>query len=145
MNIQNKLSKLFEENQKLNIIIPDSVNDEQKIFINEVIKYIKNYLNIPSFPTIIFTDDRSIAEMTTGSYIPDEDTLYVYIKNRALCDYLKTLAHELTHYKQHIENRIPENLNGRDENLEAEANIEAGNIIYDFAHLDDKNQKIYEL
>lgn len=144
-DIQNKLFKLFENEEKIKLNIPEFIEPEKHPYISNCLSYIKNHLNLKQLPNIEFMNNRNEIPMTTGSFIPENNTVYVYIKNRALCDYLKTLAHELTHYKQYVENRIPEDIQERDENLESEANTEAGNIIYNFAHMNDENQKIYDL
>jgi Zn-dependent peptidase ImmA (M78 family) len=123
----------------------NNIPNNHKEFVEPFIHFTQEYLQLPSLPKLVFTLDRSIAPMTTGAYLPEENILFIYIKNRALCDYLRTVAHELTHYKQNIEGRIPEDLKGRDEKLEAEANTQAGDIVYNFAQLDDKNLAIYDL
>ena len=140
----NKMKEAFSEEPMTNITIPSCINDQHQKYINSLIDYAKSQLKLTELPEIILTDDRNDAPMTTGSYIPEENKLFIYVKNRALCDYLRTIAHELVHVKQHLEDRIPSDLQGRNKELEAEANIAAGDIIYDFAHKDE-NQSIYDL
>jgi hypothetical protein len=62
-----------------------------------------------------------------------------------MCDYLRTLAHELSHFKQRLDGKIPKNMTGRNQSLENEANIDAGDIIYNFVHQSDDNKIIYEI
>jgi Zn-dependent peptidase ImmA (M78 family) len=143
--MNNYLSQLFESVEHKHVELPTYINTNKHQLINNFIEYIKTYLKVDNLPDIKFVQERGSIPMTTGSYLPDQNILYVIVKNRAICDYLRTLAHELVHYKQNVDGKIPKVLQGRDEDLEAEANIEAGKIIYDFAHSNDDNMKIYEL
>ncbi len=134
---------MFSEDDKSSY--PSELNDQQIQLLEKFIEHCKNHLKLSDLPTIVYSTDRNEAPMTTGVFIPDQNIIYVYIKGRAFCDWLRTLAHELTHYKQYVENRIPDNIEGRDLELEAEANVASGDIVYEFAHSDEDHQMIYDL
>lgn len=141
-----KIKNIFSEEETVDIDIPEFITDEKHDIIKEFIKYTKQHLQLEDLPEISFTEDRSVAPgMTTGAFLPETSQLYIYVNGRALCDYLRTLAHELVHYKQRENGEIPPDLQGRDTELEAEANTVAGDIVYEFAHMNEENQKIYEL
>jgi len=144
LNIKEAINKAFK-NDESSIKIHGNIKEESKGFIDDFLNYTRDFLKLDDLPEIIFTDDRLIAPMTTGVFIPKMDKIFIYTKNRLTADWLKTLAHELTHYKQYVEERIPENLEGRNQKLEAEANVAAGDILYNFAHLSDENNKIYDI
>lgn len=140
-----KMKNAFAEVPDVSLNIPGFIDEAKHKLIIDLVAHAMNHLGLDNIPEVIFVDERGDLPMTTGSYIPDENVLYVLAGGRAICDYLKTLAHELTHVKQNVEGRIPENLQGRDDALESEANTEAGTIIFNFAHENDENQQIYEM
>lgn len=111
-------------------------------FINEFLNFCKENLGLPNIPSVKITGSRE-GGMTTGAYNPDTDEIMVLGKGRALPDILRTLAHELTHYRQRIENKIK--TSERDWNLEGEADSEAGKMVYTFAHKDPSYMQIYEI
>jgi Zn-dependent peptidase ImmA (M78 family) len=55
----------------------------------------------------------------------------VYVKDRAVMDVCRSIAHELVHHKQNLENRISDHINdgGDGSEIENEANAVAGVII----------------
>jgi Zn-dependent peptidase ImmA (M78 family) len=64
--------------------------------------------------------------------LPQNKTIRVVGANRNLADILRTLAHELTHYKQLIENRIKPNSGKTGSTEENEANAMAGELLREF-------------
>ena len=109
--------------------------------LEKFIIFIKLSLELQEIPKIHLLSKRKEG-MTYGAFDPSTNEIYVYAKNRGLADVIRTTAHELTHYKQKIENRIPKNLQLRDHTLESEANTKAGDIVYMFGL---ENPQIYEL
>jgi hypothetical protein len=110
--------------------------------VKEFLEFCKTNLGLPNIPNINIADNRNNG-MTTGAYEPSTDRISVYGKGRALVDVLRTLAHELTHYRQRLNDQIKSN--DRDWNLEGEADAEAGKMVYTFAHQDPNYMQIYEL
>jgi hypothetical protein len=76
-------------------------------------------------PKITFADAKESDDMHhTGWYNHDSNELYVYTGHRNLIDILRTVAHELRHYKQGTQGRIhghssPGSPNERDADAEA--------------------------
>lgn len=91
-------------------------------------------------PDIILQSNRDGLN-TTASY--QTGLIRVYIKERALVDVLRSLAHELTHCKQDVEGRITNpQLDGKTGSpIENEANTMAGIIMREFGAL---HPEIYE-
>jgi hypothetical protein len=60
-------------------------------------------LNISNKPKIELSMDTQEAQSNThtGGHMPGSGEVWVYAKNRNLVDILRTVAHELTHVKQH--------------------------------------------
>jgi hypothetical protein len=61
---------------------------------------------------------------------------------RALVDMMRTLAHELTHYRQRLQNKIKSTK--RDWDLEGEADTEAGKLVFTYAHAVEENMAVYD-
>lgn len=114
-------------------------NEESKV--KDFLKFTKEYLQLDKLPTVHILDTRTEG-MTYGAFSPDNEMLKVYGKNRGLADVMRTTAHELTHYNQKVENRIPKGLNHRDKTLESEANTVSGDIVYMYGL---EHPEIYEL
>jgi hypothetical protein len=78
--------------------------DRIKHFINWVFK-VENIQGEP--PKIVFADEKDSEDMHhTGWYNHEKNILWVYTGNRNLIDILRTVAHELRHYKQGIEGKL---------------------------------------
>lgn len=69
---------------------------------------------------------------TFGKYVNDKHVLYVGVENRHIVDVLRTLAHELVHYKQDTENRLNSHSGDTGSDIENEANAKAGVIMRKF-------------
>ena len=81
--------------------------------------------------------------ITTGAYCPSDKTISTIVAGRHLIDYCRTLAHELTHFKQDVDGRIngpQQEIGGRIEN---EANSASGIIMKAFIkkHLTPEQKK----
>lgn len=114
----------------------------KNFYLNEFAGFCCKHLGIPKLPPIRIVATRE-GGMTTGAYDPATHQILVYGKGRALVDILRTLAHELTHYRQRLQDKIKSTK--RDWNLEGEADGEAGKMVFNFAHSTPTNMKIYEL
>jgi hypothetical protein len=78
---------------------------------------------------------------TAGHYDPNNNKISVSIKNRAIADCLRTIAHELTHMRQLTVSEIifPEDDKGL-QPYEDEANLTAGRLVRFFGR---ENPEIY--
>lgn len=90
-------------------------------------------LNLPSLPDFEFEGELNLHDQPSfGVYLNGERKLYVALKNRHPNDILRTVAHELTHYKQDLEGQLNNDsgVTGSDE--ENQANAMAGIIMRHF-------------
>jgi hypothetical protein len=76
-----------------------------------------------------------------GSFNPNNDKIWVYVKNRNMADILRTLAHELVHRKQAEDGRIENKSGNTGSDIENEANAMAGILLRKFGK---QNENIYE-
>ena len=111
--------------------------------IEDFINHSLIYLRLQETPSIVFVVVRKNG-MTHGQFNPNTGEIFVYIKNRSLADYLRTLAHELVHFNQRNSNKmeIDKNYPEIGGEIEDEANAIAGQIIKSFG---EKVNSIYDL
>jgi len=85
-------------------------------------------LGIDSIPKIELEKHIEIADgqATFGRFDPDEGIVYLAIANRHPIDILRTLAHELTHYKQSIRDELNPVSGETGSPEENEAHVKAG-------------------
>lgn len=112
--------------------------------INEFIDFADNKLdlgnNIPKI-SISYKEGEAKENKSFGGYSPNNESILVVGANRNLADILRSLAHELVHHKQNLEDRIEENSGETGSDIENEANARAGIIMREFGKL---NPDIFE-
>jgi hypothetical protein len=90
-------------------------------------------LNIDRLPKMNFEAEiESGGQPSFGMYVNDEKTLHVAIINRHPVDILRTVAHELVHYKQDISNKLNDNSGETGSPEENQAHEIAGVIMRHF-------------
>ena len=120
----------------------NTTNDNKllKKFIGFAIKE----LGIQKPPTsLTLSRDNNMAKTnhTFGSFDPNNDKIWLYVKNRNMADLLRTLAHELVHRKQAEDGRIDYNSGDTGSEIENEANAMAGVLLRKFGK---QHEEIYQ-
>ena len=111
------------------------------------ITYACDKLGIDTPPKIFLNNNENFGPKfkTFGHFNVQDDKIVVAASNRNLADILRTIAHELTHYKQKLDGRLT--LNNSDKSgadgsdIENEANSQAGVIMREFGR---EHPEIYE-
>ena len=117
-------------------------NDKQllKKFIAFAIKELE--IQKPPTSLTLSRDNKMAKEMHSfGSFNPNNDKIWLYVKNRNMADLMRTLAHELVHRKQAEEGRIDYNSGETGSDIENEANAQAGVLLRKFGK---QNEEIYQ-
>jgi len=118
------------------------LNDKKKRFLTDFVKFVRDELKIKNTPSIIIQNHRRDIKTTANyDYTNDEKIIKVCMKNRALVDVMRSIAHEIVHHKQWEEGKLkikPADIGSNEEN---EANSIAGIMIKKFAL---KNPNIYD-
>lgn len=121
----------FNEDERIQI--ERKLSEEKRKILIDFIKFVEKEEKIESPIKIILQDGRGELR-TTGVYNNKEKTLRVNIKNRALVDVLRTIAHELVHHRQNESGKLTkhphQDIGGP---IEDEANSKAGIYIKKFA------------
>lgn len=121
----------------------DSGRMTNKALMGKFIDFCNIHLGIERPCTIRLTNDRDGNGITTTAYYDIVNcVICVYIKDRAIMDVMRSVAHELVHHKQ---NEMGELVGAPEEGadgspLENEANAKAGEIIRIFGK---QNPEIY--
>ena len=90
-------------------------------------------IELRSLPKMVFLDNIGNDDQPTfGSYVNDEQTLYVALANRHPNDILRTIAHELTHFKQDTEHELHADSGETGSKHENQANAIAGIVMRNF-------------
>jgi hypothetical protein len=90
-------------------------------------------IGLPSLPKIVFEKEiYSPSQPTFGQYINNEHILYVGLSNRHPNDILRTVAHELVHYKQDLLDQLNDMSGATGSPEENQANAVAGMVMRNF-------------
>jgi hypothetical protein len=93
------------------------------------LRFTCNFLEIDSLPKIklLSVPIKSSQANSFAAFQPNSNTIILYIKNRHILDVMRSLAHEMVHYKQSLSNDDLDGTTGsKDEN---EANAVGGQIM----------------
>lgn len=115
----------------------------KKVITQKFMEFVIDHLGIDGEVTAILTNDKD-GIRTTAVYNNAHASIKVYIKNRALVDILRSLAHEMVHHKQNQRGDLKDNPHAGDDGSpeENEANAKAGELIRIFGR---QNPEIYEM
>lgn len=115
---------------KVREILAEGLNQDAAIkIIGKFIKYAAQELELEKLPTIELQKDngKSISNRSFGGY--GGHHISVTLTNRHIMDVCRTLAHELVHYKQDLNNQLNPD-SGKDGSPEEnEANARAAVIL----------------
>jgi len=122
-------------------------HDKRNHVVGVFITYTCNTLGIENPPKVYLNNsvDFGPKNKTFGHFNVQDDKIVVAASNRNLADILRTVAHELAHFKQKQDGRL--NLNNSAQSgatgseIENEANAQAGIIMREFGK---KHPEIYE-
>lgn len=101
--------------------------------------YVIKELGIETSAKIVFLEGKDPNYPSAGGYLPGEKTVICAIRNRAIADVMRTLAHELTHHRQNEMGLIGPG-DTDNQKLEDQANVYAGRLVRWFGR---ENKAIY--
>ena len=139
-----KLNETVKSNIKTLLreaILKNDVSDKK--ILEEFVSFAKNFLNIGDKNIKIILTFKRTPDIKTTAYFNPSGEIKIYVKDRAIMDVCRSIAHELTHFKQSIYNELTNTEeDGADgSEIENEANAKAGEIIRKFGRL---HPEIYE-
>jgi hypothetical protein len=86
--------------------------------------------HVPKIKLEKFIDDDE--QPTFGKFVQDDNMIYIGLENRHPVDILRTLAHEMVHYKQNTEHQLASGSGRTGSPEENEAHQIAGVIMREF-------------
>ena len=86
--------------------------------------------HVPKIKLEKFIDDDE--QPTFGKFVQDDNMIYIGLENRHPIDILRTLAHEMVHYKQNVDNKLNPESGRTGSPEENEAHQIAGIIMREF-------------
>lgn len=114
-----------------------SLHENKFPLLKEFIGYCREYLKLKSLPPLKMSYDPTTAESrrSFGGYDPNNKSIELSVANRHQADVFRTLAHELVHYKQDIQNRLTPESGKTGHAHENEANAAAAIMMRNFAQM----------
>jgi hypothetical protein len=112
--------------------------------LRQFLTHCSEELALDSLPKIQLVTDKSysITHKSFGGYSPDTKSIILAVSGRHPVDVFRTLAHELTHYKQDLEGKLDkEDVGQTGSPEENEANAVAGIIMRNFGR---QNPEVFE-
>lgn len=110
--------------------------------VADFVNFAKDYLNINDDIKVELAFDKTSDLQTLAYYDLFDKRLKVYVKDRAIMDICRSIAHELVHHKQNIEGRLENEIKAGEDgsDFENEANAVAGVIMRKWGK---KNPQMY--
>lgn len=113
--------------------------EEMREFSEHMRKFLKlcvHMLELDDLPHIVWITSPKIEDRTTfGTFSPRDMTIQVSLLERHPLDIMRTMAHELTHYKQQVDGNLTAISGRTGSKQENEANATAGIIMRKFNQL----------
>jgi Zn-dependent peptidase ImmA (M78 family) len=136
INTNGTKDRLFQLMSRVSNLNEEMVSPDKKgEIVHQFMLFADDRLNLNGdVPKVKLSFDESDAQKrkSFGNYNPDAKEILVVAANRNLGDMLRTLAHELVHYKQDKEGRLKPNSGETGSTEENEANSLAGVLMREF-------------
>lgn len=118
--------------------------DKKQLIVNDFISFVSEKIKIdrePNVSVLFEENEMAITQKSFGSYNPEMFEITIVGYNRNLADILRTLAHELIHHKQNLNNELFEKSGKTGSKHENKANAMAGVLMREYGK---KNPIIFE-
>jgi hypothetical protein len=138
------INESVEKSKNHNLFLEKNINDEHGQNSEDFKEFImfccdSAGINLPTKIYLRGTRDEKLR--TTASYNPNNHDIHIYCKGRHMVDVMRSVAHELMHMKQMLDNRLYDNSGDDGSNEENEAHSFSGLMIRKFGR---ERPKIYE-
>jgi predicted nucleotidyltransferase len=108
--------------------------NDMKSLLHKFMPVAMKYLQLKDLPRVVLKSKIQSADgqSSFGQYSEQDQCVYLAASQRHPVDVLRTLAHELVHYKQHLEDKMYDGAGETGSPIENEANEVAGIIMRHF-------------
>ncbi len=97
--------------------------------ISTFLKFCRDELGITNDIRVFLLTKKNKLSITTGGYNPTDKCIYVIFEGRQVADVLRTIAHELVHQKQDLQEKIVGDIPDIGGVIEDTANALAGRLV----------------
>ena len=114
----------------------DNLDEHKRDLIKKFIIFVSQNLDLNKECKIFLSATRNEHLETTASYNPNDDHIWIYVKNRnMLGDILRSLGHEMMHFKQKLRGELHHDSGKDGSPHENEANTFSGIMIRKFGRM----------
>lgn len=136
----NAVKNLFWQSALINISIMkliDIIKEEKIQILQNFVRFAIDELEINQIPRLVITGTHiSNSESNSfAAYDRNEKKILLYIKKRHIMDVLRSLAHELVHFKQDLQGVLHADSGKTGSSHENEANAVAGKLMRKYGKL----------
>jgi hypothetical protein len=110
----------------------DSLNPAKFKCLVKFLKFCRSELVITNDIKLFLVTRKNNLGITTGGYNPKDKCIYVIFEGRQIADVLRTIAHELVHQKQDLQEKLVGDIPDIGGVIEDTANALAGRLIKQF-------------
>lgn len=144
MSNKNRLFEMMDKVSGMDASMSNEMSKRDSI-VQNFIKFSEQHIGLTDKkPEITLSEEEGVAtEMRSfGKFTPYDGKILVVAKFRNLADVLRTLAHEMVHFKQLLDGKLDADSGDDGSNIENEANSVAAVIMRKFGK---ENPDIYNL
>jgi len=94
---------------KVTEILAEGLNKKDTFAIlHEFVRFAARHLELSKLPQFdfVFDSKSSVEHKSFGGYMPGEEHITITVKNRHINDVCRTLAHEMVHFKQDLNDEL---------------------------------------
>ena len=107
----------------------DDLNPAKFKHISTFLKFCRDELDITNDIQVFLMRKENHLNITTGGYNPTDKCVYIIFQKRQIADVLRTIAHELVHQKQDLQEKIVGDIPDIGGVIEDTANAIAGRLV----------------
>jgi len=114
------------------ILIESMSKKDTFTILHDFVRFAAEHLKLKTLPKFdfVFDSKQSVERKSFGGYQPGAEHITITVKNRHINDVLRTLAHEMVHFKQDLNDELADDAAGSTGSpQENEANAEAAVIM----------------
>jgi hypothetical protein len=138
----NTPSKDYLQEARYKKFLNEGWEDSKGKVVGDFVNYVSDYLSITKPKIKLINQEGYTQEYHSfGGYMPSEEKIMVVVYNRNMADILRTVAHEMVHHMQNLDDRLTPKSGEDGSPDENEANSLAGVIMRKFGR---ENPHIYE-
>lgn len=128
-----RLQNAYLAQQDKMLSLSESIDNTIESLLEKFLPLVKEELGLDELPEIVLKSHlETNGQASFGKFVNHDRTVYLAVSQRHPVDILRTLAHELVHYKQELEGKMYNGAGETGSPIENQANEVAGIIMRHF-------------